>query len=354
MLEIIAIIISLFFAMNIGASGAAATMGVAYGSGAIKKMKVALVICSIGVLAGAVLGGGEVVKTIGSGIIPSSILTSKLVIIILISATCSLFIANLMGIPLSTSEVTVGAVVGVGVAYQVLFIKSLFTIMVFWVIVPFTAFILTWLLAKGLYGLEKRGCTFNHTWIGYVLILAGFLEAFSAGMNNVANAVGPLVGAGMLKAGPAVWLGGAFVAVGALLLGAKVVETNGKKITRFSKPEGILISSVGAGLVITSSIFGLPVPLVQVTSSSIIGLGTARNGREVIQSDIVKKIVKIWIVSPLVSLSISYFLVKLLVDYDIYSIIIPVSVMIATIGAISLMKAIRKEKRAVHEDGGGI
>jgi len=106
--------------------------------------------------------------------------------------------------------------------------------------------------------------------------------------------------------------------------------------------------------VITSSIFGLPVPLVQVTSSSIIGLGTARNGREVIQSDIVKKIVKIWIVSPLVSLSISYFLVKLLVDYDIYSIIIPVSVMIATIGAISLMKAIRKEKRAVHEDGGGI
>ena len=29
------------------------------------------------------------------------------------------------------------------------------------------------------------------------VIIVGFLEAFSAGMNNVANAVGPLVGAGL-------------------------------------------------------------------------------------------------------------------------------------------------------------
>jgi hypothetical protein len=34
-----------FFAMNIGASGAAASMGVAYGSGAVKKKTYALIIC---------------------------------------------------------------------------------------------------------------------------------------------------------------------------------------------------------------------------------------------------------------------------------------------------------------------
>lgn len=38
MLEYFAIAISLFFAMNIGASGAAASMGVAYGAGAIKRL----------------------------------------------------------------------------------------------------------------------------------------------------------------------------------------------------------------------------------------------------------------------------------------------------------------------------
>ena len=120
MLEYVAIAISLFFAMNIGASGAAASMGVAYGAGAIKKAWQALLICSVGVFSGAVLGGGEVVKTISSGIMPQEYITVKVVIIILISATSSLFLANLLGIPLSTSEVTVGAVVGVGIAYKVL------------------------------------------------------------------------------------------------------------------------------------------------------------------------------------------------------------------------------------------
>ena len=36
-MEIAAILFSLFFALNIGASGAAASMGIAYGSGAIKS-----------------------------------------------------------------------------------------------------------------------------------------------------------------------------------------------------------------------------------------------------------------------------------------------------------------------------
>lgn len=111
------------------------------------------------------------------------------------------------------------------------------------------------------------------------MLVAGFFEAFSAGMNNVANAVGPLVAAGVLDVGKGTLYGGAFVALGALLLGRRVLETNGKKITRFSKGEGILLSGTGAGLVIISSVFGMPVPLAQVTSSSIIGIGMAKTVR---------------------------------------------------------------------------
>lgn len=354
MLEISALIISLFFAMNIGASGAAASMGVAYGAGAIKNIRTALWICAAGVLSGAVLGGGEVVKTISSGIIPQNVLSIKIVIIILLSATSSLFLANVIGIPLSTSEVTVGAVVGVGVAYQVLYVKSLITIMSFWVIVPVVAFGVTWLFGLGLAGLEKRGYQFEKRWLAYLLITAGFFEAFSAGMNNVANAVGPLVGAGLLSPSRGILIGGLFVALGAILLGKKVVETNGKKITQYSKAEGIVISSTGAFLVMLSSLYGLPIPLTQVTSSSIIGLGMAKNGKRMLQKKIVKKIVKIWVVSPLISLSISYFLVKIFIHSDVYSIVVPLSVIIATVGALSLMRVMSEERRSVHEDGGGI
>ncbi|MFJ8513689.1 inorganic phosphate transporter [Lysinibacillus xylanilyticus] len=354
MLEYVAIAISLFFAMNIGASGAAASMGVAYGAGAIKKAWQALLICSVGVFSGAVLGGGEVVKTISSGIMPQEYITVKIVIIILISATSSLLFANLLGIPLSTSEVTVGAVVGVGIAYKVLYIKSLLVIISFWVIVPIIAFIIAFVSGKWLYKLRVKGLLKDHLILTILLVLAGFFEAFSAGMNNVANAVGPLVGAGMMGVTTGILLGGAFVALGAMLLGKRVLETNGKKIMRFEKAEGILISSTGALLVGISSIFGLPVPLTQVTSSSIIGMGMAKNGKQIFHKHIVKKIIRIWIVSPIFSLAISYFLVQLFLEKDFYTIVLIGSIIVGTLGVISLMRTMREEERSIYDSGEGI
>ena len=354
MLEYIAIAISLFFAMNIGASGAAASMGVAYGAGAIKKARHALIICAIGVFAGAVLGGGEVVKTISSGIMPQEYITVKVVIIILISATSSLFLANVLGIPLSTSEVTVGAVVGVGIAYQVLYVKSLLVIMSFWVIIPIIAFVSAFVFGKLLYKVQRKGYIKDRPILTVLLVLAGFSEAFSAGMNNVANAVGPLVGAGVMNVTNGIWIGGAFVALGAVLLGKRVLETNGKKILRFEKTEGILISSTGAVLVGISSVFGLPVPLTQVTSSAIIGMGVAKNGTQVFHKNIVKKIIRIWVVSPIFSLAISYFLVQLFLEKDLYAIVLIGSIIIGTLGAISLMRTMREEEQSIYDAGEGI
>ncbi|AZB42872.1 inorganic phosphate transporter [Bacillus sp. FJAT-42376] len=354
MLEAAAVLLSLFFAMNIGASGAAASMGVAYGSGAINRKVAALILCGIGVILGAVLGGGEVVKTISSGIIPKSLISIDIVLVIIGSAAISLFMANLMGIPLSTSEVTVGAVIGVGVAFHALYIQSILVIMMFWVLIPIVAFLITYFLCKAAKPLFSKLETKRGKLLIYLLIAAGFFEAFSAGMNNVANAVGPLVAASVITVNQGVWMGGLFVAAGAILLGGRVLETNGKKITNLSKTEGIVISSTGALLVILSSLFGLPVPLTQVTSTSIMSAGAAKSGAIVFQRGIVKKIVKVWIVSPLVSLAISYVLVKVFIQSDFYSTFSVIAVMAATLGVLSLMKAIQKEKRSVHENGGGI
>ena len=136
MLTYIALAIAFFFAMNIGASGTAAAMGAAYGADAIKNKRIALLLVAISAFLGAVLGGGEVVKTISQGIIPSDILQVEIVVIILFSATFTLFISNLLGIPLSTSEVTVGAIVGVGIAYQCSVCR--FTSCYYFILVPST------------------------------------------------------------------------------------------------------------------------------------------------------------------------------------------------------------------------
>lgn len=358
MIVILAGIMSLFFAMNIGASGAAASLGVAYGSGAIPKKRVALLICGVATFLGAVIGGSEVVKTVGEGLIPSDILDAKIVLIILSSAALSLFIANIMGIPLSTSEITVGSVVGVGVAFKSLYIANILWIVFFWILVPIVSFFIALGAGKYIRKLEDQNEWIrnpnNEKYLSIFVIIIGCFEAFSAGMNNVANSIGPLVGANLISMNTGVVIGGFFIAIGAFFLGGRVLQTNGKKIVQFSKLEGGLISGTGATLVMIASIFGIPVPLTQVTSSAIIGIGVSKNGYEILKKKLVLRIFKVWLVSPILSLVISYSLVQLFIKADIYSVLIILSVCIATLGIISLMKTIREDNSTIYEDGGGI
>ncbi|PLR84773.1 anion permease [Bacillus canaveralius] len=357
-LTYITCIVALFFAMNIGASGAAASISIAYGSGAIPSRRKALVLCGIAIFAGAAVGGSEVVKTIGTDIIPQSLLTVKVVLIILSSAAISLFIANLMGIPLSTSEITVGSVVGVGIAYQALYINNILVIVSFWIIVPAAGFAIALLLGKFIKKLEKHYPGLKNEkmqkTLAVFVIIVGFFEAFSAGMNNVANAVGPLVGAGIVPIHTGILIGGLFIALGAIFMGGGVLQTNGKKITNFSLLEGGAISGTGAFLVILASIYGLPVPLTQVTSTAIIGIGASQNGWGILKKKIINKILKVWIVSPIVSLVVSYSFVKIFVESDLYSVIVLFSVCAATLGTLSLAKTIREDGRIIYEKGGGI
>ncbi|AJO18452.1 MULTISPECIES: inorganic phosphate transporter [Bacillus] len=353
-ITILAFIIALFFAMNIGASGAAASMGIAYGAGAVRKRQAALWISGIGVFLGAMIGGGEVVKTIGSGIIPTSILNVHIVVIILGASAISLFIANIAGIPLSTSEVTVGSIVGVGVAFQAVFTDKLLVIVMYWLIIPIAAFFLAFFIGQLLKKAEKRlRWLKQQKWarlLTALVILTGFLEAFSAGMNNVANSVGPLVGAGLLSVSSGTFLGGLFVAIGAICLGSRVIETNGKKITEFSLLQGSCVSGLGASLVIGASLFGIPVPQTQITTCSIIGIGLSEKGRAIFRKSVILKLMKVWVVSPVFSLVISYSLVKIFLDFDLYSVAVVLCVFLATLGSVSLMKHARQKQSDVRRN----
>lgn len=355
MVTILAFAIALFFAMNIGASGAAASMGIAYGSGAVKWRKLALLISAIGIFSGAAIGGGAVMKTIGTGLIPTSIVSIQLTVIILFGATLTLFIANLLGIPLSTSEVTVGSVVGAGFAYHSVYFGNLLNIVIWWLVIPIVAFVFAFLFGKLLISLERIFPILHHKkvykWFVILIIIAGFLEAFSAGMNNAANAFGPLVGAGVITVQQGMFLGGMFVAIGALLLGGKVIETNGKKITNLSLLEGITISGTSASLVIVASLFGIPIPMTQITTTGILGIGASKVGVSIFKRNMIKKIVIVWLISPLFSLVISYGLVNLFLDGDLYTLIVIVSVLFATIGTMVLMKIMKQERERILDDG---
>jgi len=346
-------IISFFFAMNIGASGAAATMGISYGSGAIDKKRIALLLCACCILLGA-LFGDEVAKTLGNGIIPENLISIKIALIILISASSSLFIANLLGIPLSTSEVTVGAVVGVGIAYQSLFIPSIIIIVLSWILVPLLAFIISYLSNYWVKKLEKKTSIFpaktKNTFLTTLVILTGLFEAFSAGMNNVANAIGPLIASGIFSIDVGLVVGGIFVALGAFLLGGKVMETNGKKITELSLLQGSTISAIGGTLVTISSIFGIPIPQTQITTCSILGIGFSEKGKAIWKKDIIQRILKIWLISPIFSLVFSYTVVKIFLMGDQYSVAIVLCVFVLTVGIVSYLKPFKTKSNVLYKE----
>ncbi|RFU67009.1 anion permease [Peribacillus saganii] len=359
MLTYIAIAVALFFAMNIGASGTAASMGAPYGAGAIKNKRLALLLVAVSAFLGAFLGGGEVVKTIGEGIIPSDILNAEIVVIILIGATLTLFIANLVGIPLSTSEVTVGSIIGVGAAFHAVYTDSLVVIISFWIIIPITSFLITFGLGYLIKTAENRWTLLTGTgpwtkWLSLLLVLGGCLEAFSAGMNNVANAIGPLVGANLISETNGLLVGALFTSFGAILLGSRVLETNGKEITKLSLLQGSAVSFTGGTLVIIASVFGLPIPLTQVTTCGILGVGAAKDGFAILQKNVIKRIGLVWIISPLASLVVSYLLINLFTKFNFFNVLIVGSAIIVATGTISLSKVVKNEKRSFYDEGGGI
>lgn len=347
-LTIVAFVAAYFFAFNIGASGSAAAMSVPYGSGALKRRSTALYLCAGAILAGAVLGSGPVVETLSKSLVPPDMLSTKVVVIVLLAAAGTLFITNLLGIPLSTSEVTVGAIVGAGLSLQTLNLETLSVIVAFWFAVPVIALTFTYLLSKGGDFLKrKRNKPLNPkvTKIaGPILIVTGCLEAFAAGMNNVGNAIGPLVGAEIVSLQNGVITGGICMAFGVILLGGNIIETGGKRIAKLSISQGITVSGVSGLLVMAASILGIPIPITQVTTSAIVGISAAKQGAKVWKQPLIRLIISIWVISPVLSMVVSYCLVEIFVRSNFYTVSIIAGAIFATIGIASLSSSISQKQ----------
>ncbi|MGB0906967.1 MAG: inorganic phosphate transporter [Maricaulaceae bacterium] len=117
---IIAALVGAYMAMNIGANDVANNVGPAVGSGAL-TLGGAIILAVIFESAGALIAGGDVVKTIKKGIIdPSMIPDSETfvwaMLAALLAAAVWLNIATAIGAPVSTTHSIVGGVLGAGIA----------------------------------------------------------------------------------------------------------------------------------------------------------------------------------------------------------------------------------------------
>ena len=317
---IIAVAVALFMGLNIGGNNAAASMGAAYGAKVRTKYQAVLLIGVFSVL-GAVLSGGEVIKTLGKGILPPGTILLEGAIVVVAAAGITVFIANMLRVPISTSQAAVGAVVGIGFFYGASKINATFIgyIISWWIITPLLAWLLAYLMGKYLYTHILIWLADHHESdasirksLNILLTISGCYVAYSAGANNAANAVGPFVGAGIIGPIPGAIFAGLAIGFGALLMGGRVLDTVGKEITELCIIRATFVEFTSAFIVHIASIKGIPVSLGEIVAAGIIGIGCANSGMHIVKGDVVKKILIAWLVSPLLAGILAFGLMNLL------------------------------------------
>jgi len=322
---------AMFLAINMGASGTAPSFSAAYGANLIRRERIAGVF-GIFVLAGALIAGKKVAMTISRGILPEDVMGLTLTTIVLVSVALSLLMANLLKVPQSTSQATIAALVGPAVYYDILKAhRLLFEVIPTWLILPVVSFLLTLAIGKLIYTpLNKRmtngfSRVAGHPFLKIAVLAASCYVAFAIGSNNVANAAGPIVAMAMKSMGTtteatalmimifATLLVAPCFAIGSSIMGSRVVETTGREIVEFGPLGAVLVAVVTATLLLVASVSrGIPASLVQMNTASIMALGVTKEGwRFVASRTSVRKLLVIWIVSPLMALGISFGLTAL-------------------------------------------
>lgn len=301
------------FAVNMGGSNFAASFAAAYGSKILSRRK-AQVLFAVFVLLGAIIVGRPVAETLGTKIIPAELIRLDTVLIIIFSATVSLLIANLLHVPQSTSLVTVGSILGVGLYFRSVYAKTFLYLIPFWVLLPVVGYVLTYGLGKLVYPPKKSNFWIYEKLVNHsdrlkvFVIIASCYNAFSVGTNNVANAVGPLAvadiigkGLGFLLIAPLFGLGG--------LVFHEPLKTTSRKIVPLGLFTATLVCLVTGTLIIIASILGIPQSFVMIKVASIFAISGLKNGhRHAFRNPVTRKTYLTWIITPLVAVIVSFLL----------------------------------------------
>ncbi len=326
---------ALYIAWNLGANDAANPTESAVGCGAV-KLRDAVLLFAVFAAVGAMVQGYMVMKTIGKGVVTD--IDPKGALVASIAAGLWITLATWKGMPVSTTHSTVGAVLGIGLAYNLIGQSQgqinwnvVLMVVLSWITSPLAAILLSialyHLFAKLKTRLDRASRNTNKIF-KYILIFNLAFSAYAFGANDVGNATGVYVSVVSKIYGVPdrttmfylALLGSVGIAVGALTWGYRVIRTVGFGITRLDYVMGAAAELSNALVVwLFSTVpkilvgYGMPISTTHASVSSIIGVGIARS-RSIRSLNLrtVALIVASWIltvpVAALISLTIYYVL----------------------------------------------
>ena len=308
--------VSVFWAMNMGASGLAVSFSPGIGAGLLRRTSATLLF-SVFVLLGAVLLGERVAATLKGKVIPQELITTTTATFILGGAAFSLLLANRVGIPQSTSIIIVFSLVGAGLFFGRVSWSVLGRLVFLWLLLSTLSYIVTYLLARRLYPPRDDNFALHEKLhrhrerLGAFTILTSCYGAFGIGTNNVANVVGPLAAAGVVAPLTGLILFAPLFGLGGWLLGGRVVDTVSHGVVPIGIISSSILSLVCATFLIVASLLGAPAPYVQVTSMALLAVQSAKeelSHGSLLKRPISRRILAVWTLTPTLAASLTFAL----------------------------------------------
>ena len=328
----------LFLGWSLGANDAANVFGTAVGTRMI-RFKTAAVVCSLFVILGAIISGAGTTETLGKlgaiNALPGAFSAC-------VAAGLSVYLMTKLGLPVSTTQAIVGAIVGWNLyTGSPTNIKVLITILGTWVFCPVISAIIAmffFIIIKKFINQSKLHILRLDAYTRTALLLAGAFGAYSLGANNIANVMGvfvpisPFTDIDILNVftfsskEQLFLLGGIAIAIGVFTYSKKVMLTVGNDLLKMSPVAAFIVvlshsivlflfASQGISNFLQS--MNLPsIPLVPVSSSqavvgAVIGIGLLKGGKEV-QWGIAGKITIGWFTLPVIAALISFVILFIL------------------------------------------
>ncbi len=187
----------IFLGWSLGANDASNVFGSAVASRML-KFWTAAVLASLFVLLGALLQGQAGIDTL-KGLTQ---LTLQTAVVSSVAAAITVTIMTILGLPVSTSQSVVGAILGIGILKKQLNVMGLGKVVACWVGTPIGGIMIATIVYQVLafvYNRLRINLVQSDKLLRLSLIAAGSYGAYSLGANNVANVTAVFVGAGQLS-----------------------------------------------------------------------------------------------------------------------------------------------------------
>lgn len=288
----------IFLGWSLGANDASNVFGTAVSSKMV-RFWTAAILASVFVMLGAVLSGQAGIDTL-SGL---TCLSISQAVVSSVAAALTVTLMTLLGLPVSTSQSVVGAILGIGILNGQINLSGLGKVVACWFGTPVGAALFSVVLHGVLgrvYNRMNLNLFLSDRLLRTGLIGAGCYGAYALGANNVANVTAVYVGAGMISVLQASLVGGGSIALGVMTFSRPVMETVGKKLVHLDPFSALVVALSMALTIHFYTLVGVPVSSSQAVIGGVLGIGLVR-GSNTVSGQTLKNILLAWFLTPVVS-----------------------------------------------------